>query len=176
MNAEIVRRWNEVVMPDDTVYHLGDVALGKIDDSLPRVGELNGYKVLILGNHDRPFMDKRKAEKRQHWLDEYSKYFDAIHEHYSFTFGASDENDVITNLSHFPYDSDSHGEDRYVDDRIPDNGSTPIVHGHTHSRGNPVSYSRRGTLQVHVGQDAWKFEPVSEFQVHQLLLRERVVV
>ena len=34
MNAELVRRWNEVVRADDTVLHLGDLALGPIDESL----------------------------------------------------------------------------------------------------------------------------------------------
>ena len=29
MNAELVRRWNEVVRADDTVLHLGDLALAR---------------------------------------------------------------------------------------------------------------------------------------------------
>src|SRR5688572_6277487 len=93
MNAEIVKRWNLLVSPDDIVYHLGDVALGAIADSLPRVGELNGYIVLVEGNHDRPFMDKRKAEKRQRWLAEYGKYFDRIVPQYSDWIG-----DTLVNL------------------------------------------------------------------------------
>lgn len=165
MNAEIVKRWNEVVSPDDTVYHLGDVALGAISDSLPRVGELNGYKILVEGNHDRPFMDKNKPEKRERWLAEYFQYFDEIIPWGGYVF----EDGLRVNLSHFPYDGDSHGADRYSEDRMEDNG-TPLVHGHTHSTGAPVSHSKaRGTLQIHVGQDAWDFYPVPQDEVERLV-------
>ena len=52
-DEELIRRWNERVKPNDTVYHLGDFAwFGplKCDEYLSR---LNGFKHLILGNHDR---------------------------------------------------------------------------------------------------------------------------
>lgn len=57
MNEEIVKRWNEVVKPEDVVYHLGDVCLGvkgigKIEYCKQIVPRLNGHKRLILGNHD----------------------------------------------------------------------------------------------------------------------------
>ncbi len=173
MNNEIISRWNTVVTPEDTVFVLGDVALGKIASSLPRVGNLNGYKILIEGNHDRPFMDRHKPEKRARWIEEYSKYFDEIHEDGAYTFGATTANPVRAFLSHFPYDGDSHGADRHSDSRLPDQG-VPLIHGHTHHSGNPVSFSAgKGTLQIHVGQDEWSFAPVSEFAIHMLLLRER---
>lgn len=51
MTDEIVRRWNEVVSPNDVVFHLGDIALGGVDiQSIVR--RLNGKKYLIRGNHD----------------------------------------------------------------------------------------------------------------------------
>lgn len=54
MNGEIMNRWNEVVRPGDTVYHLGDVASEKDEDYLYNyICRLNGQKHLILGNHDR---------------------------------------------------------------------------------------------------------------------------
>lgn len=52
MNSEMIRRWNEVVAPDDVVYHLGDVALGPAERFYPIVSALNGRKILIRGNHD----------------------------------------------------------------------------------------------------------------------------
>lgn len=164
MNAELVRRWNSIVEPEDTVYHYGDVALGKIDQSLPRVGELNGYIILVEGNHDRPFMDKNRANKREHWLMEYFQFFDEIHPHlYNVDIGPA-----RVNMSHFPYDGDSHGEDRYATARIPDEGVT-LIHGHTHSSGDPVSRSKRGTLQIHVGADAWDYTPVPNEVVARLI-------
>ena len=53
MDWDMVRRWNNIVKPEDKVYHLGDVHMGAtrgyIDDLLSK---LNGHKRLILGNHD----------------------------------------------------------------------------------------------------------------------------
>lgn len=50
MDEAMVERWNAVVMPGDTVYHLGDVAIAK--RGLEFVRRLNGRKRLIRGNHD----------------------------------------------------------------------------------------------------------------------------
>ena len=49
-DAELVRRWNSVVGPKDTVWHLGDFCLGKRNLAIAR--ELNGNKKLVMGNHD----------------------------------------------------------------------------------------------------------------------------
>lgn len=53
MDWDLVEKWNSVVKPGDHVYHLGDVymkaAPGYIRNLL---GQLNGHKRLILGNHD----------------------------------------------------------------------------------------------------------------------------
>ena len=52
----MVLRWNSVVDPDDTVYHLGDFAFGR-DASQEYIAnlakQLNGTIHLILGNHDK---------------------------------------------------------------------------------------------------------------------------
>lgn len=52
MNEALINNWNNVVSEGDTVYHLGDFALG--DKSLiPNfLSRLNGYIYLIMGNHD----------------------------------------------------------------------------------------------------------------------------
>ncbi len=63
MNEVLVERWNAVVGPQDMVYHLGDVAMGKIADSLPVMSRLNGRKVLIPGNHDRVFSGMKSAQQ-----------------------------------------------------------------------------------------------------------------
>jgi calcineurin-like phosphoesterase family protein len=53
MDAELIRRWNAVVKPGDTVYHLGDFALAKVAKKVPGYLErLNGQIHLIYGNHD----------------------------------------------------------------------------------------------------------------------------
>jgi calcineurin-like phosphoesterase family protein len=48
----ILKRWNERVRPEDTVIHLGDVAIGKKEHIKPQLALLNGRKILIRGNHD----------------------------------------------------------------------------------------------------------------------------
>lgn len=53
MNAVIRDRWNARVKPEHTVFHLGDVAMGPADNLDGYIAGLNGYKVLIKGNHDR---------------------------------------------------------------------------------------------------------------------------
>ncbi len=46
----LIEQWNSVVKPVDSVYHLGDIAFGRQGFNAAR--RLNGYKKLILGNHD----------------------------------------------------------------------------------------------------------------------------
>ena len=52
MNAEIVRRWNERVYPDDDVYVLGDLTLGNVEEGIRLIAKLNGYLHIMRGNHD----------------------------------------------------------------------------------------------------------------------------
>lgn len=53
MNHEMIQNWNQVVKPEDSIIHCGDFALGKKDQSADILAQLNGYKILILGNHDK---------------------------------------------------------------------------------------------------------------------------
>jgi calcineurin-like phosphoesterase family protein len=48
-DEKIVNNWNNIVRSKDVVYHLGDVSLG----NTKVLCRLNGYKKLILGNHDK---------------------------------------------------------------------------------------------------------------------------
>ena len=52
MEAEIIRRWNERVTPQDTVYIIGDFCWKTSSNWIPIVQKLKGRKVLIRGNHD----------------------------------------------------------------------------------------------------------------------------
>ena len=54
MNEHMIERWNSVVKPGDSVYHLGDVVMGGdsqdwMNKHWPR---LMGKKRLVVGNHD----------------------------------------------------------------------------------------------------------------------------
>jgi calcineurin-like phosphoesterase family protein len=74
---------------------------------------------------------------------------------------------VLVNLSHFPYDGDSHGDDRYSELRLEDRG-VPLIHGHTHNPNQKATVSNNGTPQFHVGWDAW-LEPVPETRIVEWL-------
>ena len=50
-DRELVARWNATVRQKDTVWHLGDVFFGG-REAHSILGELNGIKRLVLGNHD----------------------------------------------------------------------------------------------------------------------------
>ena len=49
----IIKNWNDLVSPDETVLHLGDFALGNKSNFELLTGSLNGRLFLIQGNHDR---------------------------------------------------------------------------------------------------------------------------
>lgn len=164
MDEEIIRRWNETVKPEDTVFHLGDIALGDISKSLPKVGRLNGYKIAVIGNHDRLFSTYNQNH-RDRFTPEYAAVFDEV---WSESGGQVNIAGEIFYVSHFPYTGDHTPEDRHSDVRPFDMG-VPLIHGHTHTR-DTLTYSVNGTPQIHVGQDAWEFRPVSEDQIMNLFV------
>ena len=54
MDRELISRWNAAVEPADTVYHLGNFAVGKPSVWSLIAGRLNGAKkILLIGSHDR---------------------------------------------------------------------------------------------------------------------------
>lgn len=54
-DAALITHWNARVAPEDTVWHLGDVALGPSRERVHAIlAGLNGTKHLIVGNNDGP--------------------------------------------------------------------------------------------------------------------------
>lgn len=49
----LIRCWNETVHPRDKTFILGDVTMER-DEYYYKLDQLNGRKVVVLGNHDRP--------------------------------------------------------------------------------------------------------------------------
>lgn len=55
MDEAMIARWNEVVGPEDTVWHLGDFAIRRSAAAMAAIlDRLNGTKHLIYGNNDGP--------------------------------------------------------------------------------------------------------------------------
>ena len=70
MNEAIVDRWNSRVKRGDRVYHLGDVALGKVQDAAEILHRLNGQIFLLRGNHDK-VAEHKSCRDRFVWIKDY---------------------------------------------------------------------------------------------------------
>lgn len=147
MDREIVRIWNETVKPEDTVYHMGDVAFASPDRIKHIVTNLNGRKILILGNHDR-------QEKK---MFEYG--FAEVHQSIK---GLQLSDGTLVNLSHYPYrgSPDPHHKTKFDNKNIPDDGRI-LINGHVHDdwKVRPGQFKNH---MINVGMDQWNFKPVSE--------------
>ena len=53
MNEKLIENWNKVVTNEDTVYFLGDFGFSSAPKLKDITSRLNGYKIIIRGNHDR---------------------------------------------------------------------------------------------------------------------------
>lgn len=172
-DAAITRNWNAVVRPEDTVWHLGDVGLGRTPEILACAGRLNGTIHLVTGNHDDPWPGHRDAHRRQAiWLGAFASV-------QAFARRKIGGRHVL--MSHFPYAGDSQDEDRFGQFRLRDEGAW-LLHGHTHG----TERARVGDLpfvpfggepqwrgkMIHVGLDAWDLRPVPEHVIAKLISGE----
>ena len=150
MNDCLVRLWNDTVGTDDTVWVLGDVALGRIAETLPVVGRLAGRKVLVAGNHDRCWSGR--GPRAEEWVRRYREagFYEVHQGSVTLTVGTTE---VLG--CHFPYRGDSRDEDRYLEHRPADHGLW-LLHGHVHDRW------RQQDRMINVGVDAWGLRPVNE--------------
>ncbi len=158
MDAALVAAWNSVVGPDDEVWVLGDLAMGRIDESLLVAGRLAGTRHLVLGNHDRPF---DRGRREQEWTGRYlnDAGFTALH-HGEVSMTLNDGTPV--RLCHFPYQGDSGDRDRFTAQRPADDGGW-LVHGHVHEK-----WRQRGRM-INVGVDAWAGAPVPEWRLVEMI-------
>lgn len=124
MNEAMVKEWNEIVQPEDTVYILGDVAFMPASKAAEMIKRLNGTKILIQGNHDH------KALKDPM----YAKSFKEIHKYLEVNY---DGNKIC--MFHYPiaeWNQMHRG----------------ALHFHGHLHGNVSGLE--GTRAIDVGMDA----------------------
>ena len=149
MDRHIVKVWNETVKPTDVVYHMGDVAFTSPEWCKHIIENLNGYKILILGNHDRA---EEKMKERG---------FQEVHQSLEIILG----DNIPTNLSHYPYrgTDDPYHKTKFDHKNIPDDGKL-LLCGHVHDTWitKPGRYKNH---MINVGMDKWNFKPVSEDEV-----------
>lgn len=158
MDFALVDNWNAIVRSEDEVWVLGDLAMGKIEQSLEMASFLHGEKHLVPGNHDRCWNGGKKDWQK--WVPLYEEAGFAIHAHKP---GAVVLVDGLRTC-HFPPREPAigHKPDRYLAWR-PGNG--PLLHGHIHDgwRRHPQH------PWLNVGVDVWDYAPVSEAVLRESL-------
>lgn len=165
MNAVMIERWNDRVRAGDTVYVVGDFAMGQIADTLPIAAKLNGRKILIPGNHDRCWAGEKRAPRRREWIGRYlAAGFDEVWDlARPMVLVLADFTPVL--VWHFPYDPDLRGRVE-LDTLRPADRGTWLLHGHVHTEWCVFKH------QLNVGVDTSDvltggidFAPISEDEI-----------
>lgn len=163
MDEALIANWNAMVGPDDLTRILGDLCMGKINHTLGHIGRLNGTKILIPGNHDKPWFGRAAGDQLKHYRETYiragiSQIIDtgAGHPEPIMEIGGQ-----VCKLSHFPYVGDSHEKaygDKYSAYRPEDDGGW-LIHGHIHNN-RGFGCSPQDGRMINVGIDVWDQCPV----------------
>ena len=158
MNQELIRRWNQTVSTDDTVYYLGDFSLSlvAVESITPH---LHGRKLLIMGNHDlcHPVNKKRAILGREIYL---KAGFESIELEPRIEIAGQS---VL--LHHFPYLTPS-APDKYsgkFDKFRPKDEGQWLLCGHIHEKW--LQQER----MINVGVDVWNFYPVAMKKIEALI-------
>jgi len=161
MNEDMVKKWNEIVKPEDTVYCLGDFSMAFRSVEIYSF-RLNGNRFLVPGNHDFLHSYHKRSknkENQEKWIQKYKDYmWNVLPEQFVL-----DIPGVGTfNLCHHPYAGPyelESGHDKYEKWRPKDDGRI-LLCGHVHNSWKH-KFSPNGTLMINVGVDVWDFAPVS---------------
>lgn len=162
MNRVLINNFNASVPEDGLTYFLGDMGLGKGEDLAKVVNQLNGTKVLVLGNHDGNPNSM------------YNKGFDVVVNGATLYIakkrvslahcplpGIFREN--TANMTNAKGDKNWHGENRHNMFTSQDGTADYHLHGHIHSD-NDVK-PRSTDRQYDVGVRANGYKPVSISQI-----------
>ena len=138
MEKQLVENWNRKVKNNDTIYIIGDLFWDcySAERILPN---LNGKKVLILGNHDESWVNKFDI----------SKHFISI----STLLNTRIDNRFVT-LCHYPMlewkGSNKEGSSK----------QSYLIHGHIHNKVKPeYSLLNKNEHCLNAGVDVNDFEP-----------------
>lgn len=153
MNHVIIKNINEVTTPDDELWILGDLAMGRLEDSLSLIKLMNPTVHLVSGNHDRCWGGAKAKDRKKTPL-----YYEAgIASIQDEAVHDIDERMVV--LSHFPYRNAERGDHTEVDrfeDYRPINHGLWLLCGHVHETW------MHNDKMINVGVDVQNFYPVSE--------------
>lgn len=138
MDGAMIDNWNNVVTPEDTVYLLGDVTMGRT--ALEYLEMLSGDIIVIPGNHDRMWVKARAFDWRQTRLPMGTVRVGNLMEMFRY------RNRTCVTVCH------------YQMERWPGYGhpKRPGYHFHAHAHGK----SKRMNYRLDVSMDANDFCPV----------------
>lgn len=154
MNDAIIKNWNSVVKPEDTVYHLGDVGMGKRWEIVKCFNDLNGHIHWILGNHDKKAKEWGELKKR---FVSISSYKEIRVDDPEADYRGNKYQKIV--LFHYPIHSWNgmhHG--------------AWMLAGHTHG-----TFYVPDNKILDVGMDCWNYTPVSYEQVKNFMKKRKFV-
>lgn len=64
MDEALINNWNAKIQQRDHIYILGDVFFCPVDKALRIMNRLNGYKLLVLGNHDKIIRNQVQLQEK----------------------------------------------------------------------------------------------------------------
>lgn len=133
MNEKLIEAWNKRVHKNDTVYIIGDFSYRSAISPSEYLKRLKGKKYLIIGNHDRSWIDKVDL----------SEYFDGWSSYAVINTGKGK-----ATLCHFPMLA---FEGKY------------LIHGHMHNNTKRPYWSYLKTMDnaLNAGVDINGFMPVT---------------
>lgn len=133
MNEILIKKWNKKVSNDDDVYIIGDLFFKSSTDVEEMLKRLNGIKHLIIGNHDKTWIENVDLKK----------YFKTITEFITINDGLRD----IT-LCHYPLVS---FEGRFH------------IHGHIHNNTKDIFWETLKKMDkvLNASVEINNFEPVT---------------
>lgn len=76
MNAHMIACWNRKVKKGDEVVVIGDLSMGKGEETNAILEQLNGRIFLIKGNHDNYLHDKAFDQTKLEWVENYKELND----------------------------------------------------------------------------------------------------
>lgn len=149
MDAELERRYCAAVSDQNVVLWVGDVSFADDSWTAALLQRLPGRKLLVRGNHDGTVAHCLRLG--------FEVVADALH--------LPVAGHKVT-VSHYPPAGATH-DVRYPERRPPKPGPGEFVlHGHTHER------ARRVGRRIHVGVDAWGYQPMRWGEVEALITQE----
>lgn len=151
MNQSLIYNWNKKVGISDEIYILGDVTMKGTTYIQELLAQLNGYKYLIKGNHDR-FADQATFDESAFaWIENYHE-LNYQNEHFI--------------LFHYPIEEWNHFF----------RGSIHL-HGHQHNNSDyNVQNLEKGLRRFDVGVDANDMSPISIEEIISILFYRKIAL